>query len=107
MKKLLATMLALAMLLGALPALAESGAADIGFEGSSYHLVYESAEIVDGELNVKISGYGSTVPLRNGLPVILAQAGASFGDDKQHNIQMEHTYLVFCFQNWAALYCFL
>lgn len=81
MKKLLAMVLALAMLLGVLNALAEGETADISFEGTSYHLVYESAEVVDGDLVVKISGYGKTVPFRNGLPTILARPVASYGDE--------------------------
>ena len=38
MKKLLALLLALAVMLCALPALAAEGAADITFEGTVYHL---------------------------------------------------------------------
>ena len=76
MKKLLAILLALAMLLGALPALA----ANIAFEGADYDLVYESAEIVDGEAVVTISGFGSGIPLRDGRPTFVAWAWADFGD---------------------------
>ncbi len=76
MKKLLALLLALAVMLCALPALAAEGAADITFEGTVYHLTLERAEIVDGQLNVAVSGFGNSLPMRNGSFIIIAWAAA-------------------------------
>ena len=52
----------------------------ITFEGTPYHLTYEGAEIVDGALNIRISGFGNTLPFRNGSVVIIAWAAAGFED---------------------------
>lgn len=74
MKKLLATVLILSLLI-ALPALAAAGAS-VTFENRTYILNYEGAEIEDGKLQVKVSGFGSTLPMRKGQFVIIAWAAA-------------------------------
>ncbi len=76
MKKLLILLLALVLAVGALPALAAEGAADITFENTVYHLTFESAEIVDGQLNVAVGGFGNSLPMRNGSFIIIAWAAA-------------------------------
>ncbi len=74
MKKLLALLLVLGLLLAAVPSLAENGEAEFSFEGTTYHVTYTKSEIVDGKLNVAVSGFGSTLPFRNGKIIIIAWA---------------------------------
>ena len=61
MKKLLSILLSLSLLWGGLSAVAENGSADVVMEGKVYHLTLKNVEIVDGQLTVKIEGYGDTL----------------------------------------------
>ncbi|NLL53923.1 MAG: hypothetical protein GX246_02085, partial [Clostridiales bacterium] len=60
MKKLMAIVMALSLLF-ALPAMADRGTAEVVMEGKTYHLTLNSVGIVDGQLNVVIEGFGSTL----------------------------------------------
>ena len=61
MKKLLAILLTLSLLLCALPALAETGEADVSMNGKAYHLTLESIEVVDGRLRLVIDGLAESL----------------------------------------------
>ena len=61
MKKLLAILLTLSLLLCAMPALAELGSADVAMNGNQYHISLESVEIKDGKLYVATSGMAQTM----------------------------------------------
>ena len=81
MKKLLSIMLVLLLALCSLPALADHGAADVEFNNETYHFVFESAEIVDGELVVKVRGENS-IPIVGGAPRTPALAVADIGGQR-------------------------
>ena len=79
MKKLFAIILALCLMLTCCSAMAENGSADITFEGKTYHLTYEGAEITDGRLVISVGGYGNTIAMRNNAIVVVAKALAVVG----------------------------
>lgn len=61
MKKLLAILTTLSLLLCAMPALAELGSADVAMNGNQYHISLESVEIKDGRLYVALNGMAQTM----------------------------------------------
>ena len=81
MKKLLAILLTLSLLLCALPALADQGEADVVMEGETYHLTLTSVDIVDGQLTVAIEGFGDTLRWGANGPMIAALPEAHYGDE--------------------------
>ncbi|MGI6172376.1 MAG: T9SS type A sorting domain-containing protein [Christensenellales bacterium] len=81
MKKLLAILLAF-VLFASVSAVAENGKANMTFEGTTYFLAYEGAEIVDGQLQVKVSGFGNSLPLRNNQFIVIAWAAVVIGGEE-------------------------
>ena len=76
MKKLLALLLSVSLLLCAATAFADNGEAEFTFENRTYRVKYVRSEIVDGQLNVLVTGFGNSLPFRNGKFVIIAWAAA-------------------------------
>jgi len=70
MKKLVAALLALGMLLLALSAYADGKSVSLTFEDDAYHLAFISADAADGVLTVKVSGFDGVMHMRNGKIVI-------------------------------------
>ena len=81
MKKLLAMLLILSLILCPLPALADQGMADVVMEGETYHLTLESVDIVDGKLTVAIRGFGDTLRWGANGPMVAALPEAHYGDE--------------------------
>ena len=81
MKKLLAVLLTLSLLLCAVPALADLGEADVVMEGKTYHLTLESVDIVDGKLTVAIRGFGSTLRFGANGPMVAGLPEARYGGE--------------------------
>ena len=85
MKKGLAVILALALLLGICSAAAD---VDIDYEGTAYHLVCDSVEVgEDGVLTVKVSGFGSRVAIKNGQMVAMVWAVAVYPDGAEEEAE--------------------
>ena len=79
MKKLLAILLALSLLL-ALPALAEN-AVDVKMEGQSYHLTMTDLEITNGQLCVTMEGFGDTLRMGPNGWMMAGWPVAHYGDE--------------------------
>lgn len=80
MKRILAFFLLLSLLLCAASSLADGGSADFQYDGTTYHVTYAGSELdEDGKLNVKLSGFGSGVPIRNNKMIIVAWANVIVG----------------------------
>lgn len=75
MKKAIAWLLSLVLLLSFTPVLADRGSADFTFEGVDYHVVYTGFKIDDkGKLNLYFEGFPEELQINNGKLVILAFA---------------------------------
>ena len=81
MKKLLAILIALSMLLCALPALAELGEADVSLNGSEYHLTLDSLEVVDSRLKLVIGGLVQSLSLGPNGMQLAATPVLYYGDE--------------------------
>ncbi len=81
MKRVIAILIGLSMLLSGIPALAGGETVTMYFEDEAYNLTFDSAQIVDGALNVAVSGFGNVMHMRNGQIVIPFWAAASFDGD--------------------------
>lgn len=101
MKKLIAVWMILAMLLCAVSALADGGEADFQYSGTTYHVTYGGSEIdEEGQLNVKLYGFGEGVPIVNGKIIIIAWVNVVIGgkeiESKTVNIntgEQRYTYI--------------
>lgn len=80
MKKLMAIVMALSLLF-ALPAMADRGTAEVVMEGKTYHLTLNSVGIVDGQLNVVIEGFGSTLRMGADGMMVAGLPEAHYGDE--------------------------
>lgn len=84
MKRLFAVlMLVLALFLIPSAVMAEEEGVDIGFEGRTYHAVYEKSEIIDGRVYVTVGGLIETMPFKNDEFVMMAWASADFDGTEQ------------------------
>ena len=81
MRRIVAVWAALALLLCALPALADNGTADVVMEGTTYHLTLDSVEVVDGQLNVVLEGFGETLRWGANGPMLAGKPEAHYGDE--------------------------
>ena len=81
MKKLLAALLSLSLILSGITALADGGTADVVMEGAAYHLTLDSIDIVDGKLTVAIEGFGDTLRWGANGPMVAGLPEAHYGDE--------------------------
>ena len=84
MKKLLAILLTLFLLPGALPALAELGSADVAMNGNQYHILLESVEIKDGKLYVAMGGMAQTMAFGSEGIQLAADIVPVYGEEWLH-----------------------
>jgi hypothetical protein len=70
MKKLVSILIAMAILLFNLSAYAGGESVSMPFENDTYNLALVSTEVVNGVLNVQVSGFGNTMHMRDGKIVI-------------------------------------
>ena len=81
MKKLLAILITLSLLLASLSALAELGAVDVAMDGDTYHLTLTNVEIADGQLAVTVEGFGETLRMGANGWMVAAWPVAHYGDE--------------------------
>ena len=84
MKKLLAILLTLFLLPGAMPALAELGTADVAMNGNQYHILLESVEIKDGKLYVAMGGMAQTMAFGSEGIQLAADIVPVYGEERLH-----------------------
>ena len=84
MKKLLAILITLSLLLSTLPALAELGSADVAMNGNQYHISLESVEIKDGKLYVALNGMAQTMVLGPEGVQLAADIVPVYGEERLH-----------------------
>ena len=82
MKKLLSVFLILALLAGSAAVYAADGTADVVMDGQSYHLTLTDVEITDGQLQVTVTGFGSTLRIGPKGWMLAAWAVAKYGSEE-------------------------
>lgn len=76
MKRLLSMLLILCVLFSGVGASAAGESVKMTYESDTYKLTFESAKVVEGALNIAISGFGNVMHMRNGKIVIPFWASA-------------------------------
>lgn len=82
MKKLFSVLLILALLAGSTAVYAADGTADVIMDGETYHLTLTDVEISDGQLQVTVTGFGSTLRIGPKGWMLAAWAVAKYGDEQ-------------------------